>query len=281
MAHAGADPPLGGVGALVTTSGVRVDAGVLARFEGTLVVTTTSGFDHVDLAAARARGVAVARVPLARRDAVVDWSLGAMIALIRRFPVLDRAAVEGRWARDALPALAPRGLAGARVLVVGLGVIGAKLAVVLDALGAEVLGVDPAGVPAGVRAIALADGLHVADVVTLHCELTQSSRGILSAAALDALPAHAVVVNSARGAVLDVDAAVARVRDGRLRGLAVDVFPVEPWPGLAAAAIPGVILAPHAAGYTAGLGARVADGVTAALAAWVAGAPVPWAIRER
>lgn len=259
---------------LVTTSGVRVDAALLGRFSGSLVVTTTSGFDHVDVAAAAARGVRVARVPLARRDAVVEWSLGSMIVLLRRFPALDRAALEGRWARDALPELAPRTLAGATVVVVGLGVIGAKMVEVLTVLGARVIGVDPVG-----RNASIDEALPQADVLTLHCELTPSSRGLLGPARLDALPTHAVVVNSARGAVLDVDAAVQRVREGRLRGLAVDVFSREPWPGLAdAAAVPGVIVAPHAAGYATGLGERVALGVTAALEAWVTGRPVPFGV---
>jgi len=89
------------------------------------------------------------------------------------------------------------------------------------------------------------------------------------------------VVNTARGTLLDVEAAVREVREGRLRGLHVDVFPEEPWPGLAVAAqVEGVVLSPHAAGFVRGLGARIADEVGTALRAWRAGEPIPHVVRN-
>lgn len=262
---------------VVVPSRVRVGAEALERFPGDLVVATTSGYDHVDLEACRARGVAVVRLPQARRDAVVEHALAALVGLMRRFPALEARAREGAWARGELPELAPVALHGATVTVVGLGVIGTRMAEVLGALGAHVLGVDPAGVPAGVEAATLDEALVRSDAVTLHCSLTPTSRGLVGGRALDRLAPHAVVVNTARGAVLDVEAAVERVRSGRLRGLASDVFPEEPYPRLAVgAAVPGVWLTPHSAGYTADLGERVARGVVEALAAWVAGTPLPY-----
>jgi phosphoglycerate dehydrogenase-like enzyme len=268
-------PDLAGVDVLVVTSRVRVDAAALARFTGSLVLTTTSGWDHVDLVAARARGVTVARCPEARRDAVAEHTIGALVTLLRRQPALDAAARAGRWARGELPALAPLGLSGAVVQVVGVGVIGRRVAALLSAHGATVLGTDPAGVKVGLP-VALEEGLGICDAVTLHCGLGPGTANLLSADRLALLRPTAVVVNTARGRVLDVDAAVAAVRDGRLRGLAVDVFPEEPWPGLAAAAaVEGVIATPHASGYTQGLGRRVAREVAAALAAWAAGGEVP------
>jgi phosphoglycerate dehydrogenase-like enzyme len=89
----------------------------------------------------------------------------------------------------------------------------------------------------------------------------------------------AIVVNTARGDVLDVDAAVARVASGRLGGLSVDVFPEEPWPALARhAAIPGVRLTPHASGYTEDLGRKVAEGVVATVGAWATQRAVPYPV---
>lgn len=261
---------------LVVTSGVRVSADVIARFGGELVLTTTSGWDHVDVEAARRRGVRIARCPLARKDAVVEQALTSMIQLRRRLPELDLAAREGRWARGELPALAPAGLSGATVVVVGLGVIGSVVAGVCRSLGARVLGVDPRGVPPGVTSASLDTALSLADVVTLHCALTPATRGLFDADALRALPRGAVVVNTARGACLDVDAAVGLVRDGHLGGLAVDVFPEEPYPRLAAAAdLPGVWFTPHSAGYVRDLGSRVSAEVADTLAAAVAGRPLP------
>lgn len=270
-------PDLAEADALVVTSGVRVDAAALAMFRGHLVLTTTSGFDHVDLDAARAAGVTVARCPLARRDAVVETALSGLLSLLREVPRLADLSRAGRWARAELPALAPRLLSETTVVVVGsAGVIGSVACARLQGLGARVLGVDPRGAPAGVPVLPLAEALPLADAITLHCELTPETRGLLSASNLDRLRPGAVVVNTARGALLDVPAAVERVRDGRLRGALIDVFATEPWPDLAVhAAVPGVLLLPHAAGYTADLGTRVAREVGATLEAWSRGDPLP------
>ena len=161
-------PSLDGVDALVVTSRVRVSAEVLDRFSGSLVLTTTSGTDHIDLAAAEARGVAVGRCPLARRDAVVEHALGSLLGLMRRQPALHRAAREGTWARKALPELGPTLLRGAPVLVVGLGVIGTRMAEVLEHLGAQVHGFDPQGLPARVRGVELDEALPQMAAVTIH-----------------------------------------------------------------------------------------------------------------
>lgn len=271
-----APPDLTGVDALVVTSRVRVSDEVIRAFPGSLILTTTSGWDHIDVRAARDRGIRVARLPEARRDAVVAHALGALLTLTRRFPALHAAARSGHWARGDLPALAPVGLDRATVLVVGLGVIGRRTVECLAPLGCRILGVDPHGVPAGVELVDLEEGLRQADAVTLHCDLNPTTRGLLSEARLDLLPRHAVVVNTARGGILDVRAAVERVAAGHLAGLHVDVFPEEPWPELAAgAAVEGVSFTPHAAGYIRDLGARVAEGVVAALTAWKRGDPIP------
>jgi len=275
----GFEPPeaLSEARVLVIPSKVHLDAAVLERFAGDLVVATTSGYDHVDLEACRRKGVAVVRLPQARRDAVVEHALAGMIGLLRRLPALEGRARSGRWARGELPALAPRSIHGAIIAILGLGVIGRRMAEVLATLGATVLGVDPLGVPEGVTAVPLREALERSDAVTAHCSLTPTSRGLLDRAALDRLPPHAVVVNTARGEVLDVREAVDRVAGGRLGGLCCDVFPVEPYPRLAeGAAVPGVWLTPHSAGYTADLGQRVATGVVEAVGAWVRGEALPY-----
>ncbi len=270
---AGSDEPVP-ADVLVVTSGVRVDGAALDRTGARAVITTTSGYDHVDLPACRARGVALYRVPEARRDAVAEHALASLIGLMRNLGPLEAFAADGTWARDRLPELAPVGLSGSRVLIVGLGVIGTHMADVLRACGADVVGVDPAGVPDGVATGDLDALLPTVDAVTLHCALTDTSRGLFSAARLARLPAHAVLVNTARGEVLDVAAAVDAVREGRLRGLACDVFPREPWPELRVAG-PNIRFTPHASGFVRDLGRRVAAEVERALAALVAGKPAP------
>lgn len=255
---------------LVVTSKVKVDGEVVQRLpRGSLVLTTTSGYDHIDLSACAARGIPVGRLPNARRDAVVEHALASLIGLLRRQDALLGAAREGRWARGELPALAPRALSEATILVLGCGVIGRRMSEVLTVLGAHVLGVDPAGVPGTCEAVSLEEGLPRADAVTVHCSLTPSSRGLLDDGVLSLLPAHAVVVNTARGAIVDVDAAVARVRAGQLGGISLDVFPEEPWPRLREQAGDRVWLFPHGAGFTHDLGARVARGVVETLGLWI------------
>jgi phosphoglycerate dehydrogenase-like enzyme len=275
LRHPSADVPTGLLeesDALVVTSGVRVSRGVLERLGGPYVLTTTSGYDHIELKAARSLGKQVARLAGARRDAVVDTALGTAIELLRRHPAQYARAREGVWARGELPDLAPIGLAGATVAIVGFGVIGRRMAEVLEVCGAAVLGVDPAGVPAETPECSLEDALERADLVTLHCHLTDANRGMLGPRELDRMKETAVLVNTARGPLLDVEAAVQRVAAGRLRGLAVDVFPEEPYGRLGALAqVEGVLLTPHAAGYTRDLGERVAHGVSRAIAAWKEG----------
>jgi phosphoglycerate dehydrogenase-like enzyme len=262
---------------LVVNSKARVTEDVARRLGGGLVHTTTSGVDHIDLAACLRCGVTTSRSPLARRDAVVEQTLTTASYLLRRFGQQVAASREGRWARGDLPMWMPRSLAASTVAVVGMGVIGREVTRRLETLGAEVRCVDP-HVDLG-HAWQLRDALEGADVLTLHCALTPTSRGLVGGDELDLLPAHGVVINTARGESLDVAAAVARVQAGRLGGLSVDVFPIEPYPELAHGADhPGVLYTPHAAGYTRGLGARVAMEVEATLEAWAAGRPLPHAV---
>jgi phosphoglycerate dehydrogenase-like enzyme len=278
--HIGPDAPLEAADVLVVHSGTRVRGADLDRFAGRLIVTTTSGYDHIDLAAARARAVRVARCPLARRDAVVEHALDGMIRLLRRLPALEAEAVRGRWARSDLPKLAPRAIAGATIAVVGLGVIGTRMVEVLRALGANVIGIDP-NVSLPDLEMGTIDDVPRADAITLHCSLGTSSRALISAARIATLRPEQVLVNTARGDVLDLDAAIAAVQHGRLRGLAVDVFPDEPYPSLASGAqTPGILFTPHASGYVHDLGARVAREVAATLTAFVRDETLPNLVTE-
>lgn len=268
----GDDAPLERCTVLVVPSVRRVTAADVPRLRRCrLVLTTTSGFDHVDVAAVRAAGIDCARLPLARRDAVVETALGMMLALARRFGPIQAGAASGRWEREKLPAY------GAHLLgtvgVVGHGVIGRRMAEVLRALGAEVLACDPL-LPDGVDLDIL---LARAGVVTLHCELTESSRGLFDAPRIAAMRPGAILVNTARGKVVDAPAALAAVRAGHLAGFGCDVFPTEP-ADLSGYLDPRVIVLPHAAGWHPGLDDRIAEGIHTAVCALRDGAPVPFVI---
>jgi len=272
IAMAGPEAPLEEADVLVVPSTVRVDGPAVARLRRCkLVITTTSGFDHIDLRLLRARGVPCARLPLARRDAVVETTLGMMLSLTRRLGRFQQAAVEGKWERKNLADY------GATLLgtvgVVGVGVIGSRLATILEAMGARVLRCDPV-LPAGV---ALARLLDESEVVTLHCELTAANRGMIGEDEIRRLRRGAVLLNTARGPLLDVEAAVASVRAGHLSGLGLDVFPEEP-AALGRYADPRILLTPHAAGWHPSLGAKIAEGVATALRALLDGGGIPYLV---
>jgi phosphoglycerate dehydrogenase-like enzyme len=272
IAVAGPSAALEDADVLVVPSTVRVDRAAAARLRRCrLVITTTSGFDHVDLEALQARRIACSRLPLARRDAVVETTLGMMLSLTRRLGRFQQAALDGRWERKNLADY------GATLLgtvgVVGVGVIGSRMATLLEAMGVRVLRCDPK-LPAGV---ALPQLLDESDVVTLHCDLTVTNRGLIGKDEIRWLRRGAVVLNTARGALLDVEAAVASVRAGHLAGLGLDVFPEEP-ANLERYADPRILVTPHAAGWHPGLGAKIAEGVTTALSALLDGSEIPYRV---
>jgi phosphoglycerate dehydrogenase-like enzyme len=262
---------------VVVTTLTRVGAADLDQAPGCrLVVTTTSGYDHIDLDAARARGVAVARLADARRDAVAETAVAMGMSMMRGLPALQDAARRGSWARAELPELGISLLADEPVGLVGLGVIGRRVATMLRVLGAEVLGNDPAGLPEGVRAVDLPTMLRRCRLVSLHCSLAPGAPPVLDAGLLRRARPDLLLVNTARGGVLDLTAALSLLEAGLLGGLALDVFPREPWPGLGALAQhPRVLLSPHAAGYHPRLHASIATELEAVLRAWTTGEPLP------
>lgn len=266
-------PDVSTVVVLVVTSGVRVDEALLERApELRLVVTTTSGTDHIDVSAARKRGVLVARCPLARRDAVVDTSLAMAFSLLRRLPSLQRCAEAGEWARGALPALAPVRVKGRKVGIVGAGVIGAEAIRVWRALGAEVRFSDPA-VEGGVEVEELCQW---AEVLSLHCALGSQSKGLLNEQRIGLLRPGAVVINTARGDCVDLEALFAATHLG---GIGLDVFAQEPPQSLGDwAGREQVLLTPHAAGYHPALSREVCSEVVAAVDAFLRGRNLPAAV---
>ncbi len=266
---------------VVVTSLTRVGAAALDQAPGCrLLITTTSGYDHLDLDAAAARGVAVARMPVARREAVAETALAMGLSLLRGLPALQDEARRGRWARQDLPDLGMARIADEPVGLIGLGVIGRRTAELLGAMGCELWGCDPAGLPAGVRPASVPELLRHCRLVSLHCLLGRDAPPAVDAEALRGARPDLVLVNTARGGVLDLTAALELLEAGLLGGLGLDVFPREPWPGLGALAQhPRVLLTPHAAGFHPRLHVSIADELEAILRAWRAGDPIPGRLR--
>lgn len=272
-------PPSQRADVLVVNSGVRVTQSVLEHVGCGLVLTTTSGTDHIDKEACRTKKVVMSRCPIARRDAVVEHAFASMIWLRRKLQWIQHTAEGGTWGRGDLPALQPQGITGAKVAVVGLGVIGKTMARRLNEWGAVVYGVDPNPIDWDPPVYSLDEALRHADIVTLHCALNSQSHQLLNADTLALLSPNSLVINTARGPLLDVTAAAARVREGSLGGLAVDVFPVEPYPELNALKHPSILLSPHASGYRVDLAQKVCTEVVETLTAWANGTPLPHLVR--
>jgi D-3-phosphoglycerate dehydrogenase len=155
-------------------------------------------------------------------------------------------------------------------------VIGRRQAEILQSFGADVAGYDPAPVAMELPRKTPHELMATSRVLFLHCNHRPGRTPVVNRELLGAARSDLILVNTARGGVLDANAAWEALGAGRLGGLALDVFPDEPWPRMADfAAHDRVVVTPHAAGYFDGLGAAVAAELAAVLTAWRADAPLP------
>lgn len=250
--------------ALIVRNRTRVDEELLAAGPGLVVVGRLGvGLDNIDLAACRARGVAVCPATGANDVAVAEYVIAAILILLRGAFAATARLLEGGWPREASIG---REAMGRRLGLVGFGRIAREVAARARALGMAIAAFDPLlpeDHPAwgGVERHATLEGLlGAADVVSLHVPLTPQTRGLLDARAIAAMRPGAILINTARGPVVDAAAVAAALRRGHLGGAALDVFEEEPLPAAAAAVFagcPNLILTPHVAGITVESNARV------------------------
>jgi len=210
-----------------------------------------TGVDNVDLAAATRHGVTVTNTPEVNADAIAEHAVALMLALARRLPAMDRAVKAGEWPRGLLTQLRGKTLG-----VVGLGAIGRRVARLGRALGMRLLAWTPHPNPAlvaelGVELVGLEDLLAAADVVSLHLRLTPETEGLLDRARLGLMRPGALLINTARGALVEREALLEALQEGRLGGAGLDVFHDEPLPpDDPLLGFDHVILTPHNAGMT-------------------------------
>jgi D-3-phosphoglycerate dehydrogenase len=218
------------------------------------IVRCGVGVDNVDVAAAAERGIVVARVPDYCVDEVADHTLALVLAVERGVVGLAAAADAGSWSFRASGPL--RRLRGRTLGLVGFGRIAQEVAARARGFGLAVAAHDPFlpdGDVRGLGAEPLGFGALVArsDILSVHVPLTDSTRGLVDAEVLARLPAGAILVNTARGGLVDEEALAAALRSGRLRGAALDVLESEPpAPGHPLAGAPNLLLTPHAAWYS-------------------------------
>jgi D-3-phosphoglycerate dehydrogenase len=249
-----------------------------------LVAVARGGPVNVNVRAARERGIAVTCAPGRNAPAAAELTVALILAALRRLVDVHATMVAGDWRSD-LYALDACGddIAGATVGVVGYGAIGRRVAGVLAALGAHVCVTDPyadpAELPDGFESVELDELLARSAVVTLHARLTPETSGLIGARELARMPPGAILVNTARGALVDGDALAAALEDGHLGAAALDVFEPEPLPADAALRrAPRVLLTPHLAGATRQTAARAIRIMTAEVGRFVRGQPLEHAV---
>jgi phosphoglycerate dehydrogenase-like enzyme len=239
-----------------------------------LLITTAARNRSIDAAACAERGIVFCGTP-SHGDPTVDITWGLIIGLMRDLPAQERALREGRWQTSVGTALEGRTLG-----VVGLGKLGARVAKVAQAFGMKVIAwsqnlTEARAAEVGATRVDKAALFEQADVVTLHLVLSDRSRGIVGEAELGRMKPSAFVVNTSRGPLIDQDALIAALRDGRIAGAGIDVFDIEPLPaGHPILAAPNTLLTPHL-GYVSQQNYRAYyQGCVEAIEAFDAGAPV-------
>ncbi|WP_213953504.1 hydroxyacid dehydrogenase [Variovorax sp. dw_954] len=234
------------------------------------------GVSNIDVEAATERGIPVYVTPGANAQSVAEMTLGLMFAAARRIGWMDRELHDGRWSRaqDGVE------LQGRTLGLVGFGQIGQRVAKVCMALGMKVVAFDPAlkagASPVdGVRTLPSLDALlPLSDVLSLHVPLNKHTRNMLGAAQFAAMPRGAILVNTARGEVVDEPALIDALQSGQLHAAGLDTMAQEPLPaGSPLAALPNVVLTPHVGGSTPAALAGMASGAARNVLGWLQGRP--------
>ncbi|MBS7541712.1 hydroxyacid dehydrogenase [Ancylobacter oerskovii] len=209
------------------------------------------GYNNVDLASATRRGIPVLVADAGNGQSVAELTVGLALAAARRIAVLDAGIRAGRWDR----AQAGQQLAGRTAGLVAFGAISRRVAVMLRAIGMRIVVHDPHIADRARHDVEWADTLDdllaASDLVSLHCPLTPETRHLIGPAQIARLRRGAILVNTARGGLVDEAALVEALASGRLAGAGLDTFEDEPLPaGHPFLALPNVVLTPHMGGST-------------------------------
>jgi D-3-phosphoglycerate dehydrogenase / 2-oxoglutarate reductase len=213
----------------------------------------TGVWDRVDVAHATKRGIAVCNVPGWGNDSIAEFTFALLLALARKLFTADAVARRPEWKVEDCYGLQ---LQGKTIGLIGLGNVGQRVAEIAEGFGLRVLCYTrhpeaPRRTQAKVEFVPLDELLRRSDILSLHALLTDETRGMIGARQLDLLPQGAIVINTARGPLIDTAALGAALKQGRLWGAALDVFDHEPLPEHHPLKdLDNVILAPHAAGLT-------------------------------
>lgn len=263
--------------ALIVRNRTQVRGDLLAALTRCRVVGRLGvGLDNIDVAGCEARGMRVIPATGANALSVAEYVLTSALVLLRGAYLATPAVAAGQWPRQALSS--GREAAGKTLGLIGFGAIGQLTARLARGLGLRVVAFDammdadhPAFADGSVACVGLDELIQTSDVVSLHVPLVDSTRGLFNAARIAAMKPGAVLVNTARGGIVDDLALAAALKSGHLGGAAIDVFAVEPMPASPHFQdCPNLLLTPHIAGVSAEsnerVSAMIADKVLEALA---------------
>lgn len=249
-----------------------------------IVAYMATGFDSIDLPYATAQGIVVTNAGPYCSNEVADHTMALLLVLSRRITGLHRSVLDGHWS------LASCGVPGAlrreTLGIIGLGRIGSRVALRARAFGLRVIASDPfvdrsAMELLGVEKVELEQLVAEADYVSLHCTLTDATRGLVDRALLAAMKPTAFLVNTARGECVDTDALVEALAEGRLSGAALDAVSPEPLPGdHPLLTLPTAVVTPHAAFHSARSVAALRAAPFVAVADALAGREPPFIVNR-
>jgi glyoxylate reductase len=256
---------------LLTLLTDRIDADLIAGAPRLKAISNYAvGVDNVDLEAALARGIPVGHTPDVLTDTTADLAVALMLAIARRLPEGERMVHEGGWLTWEPGLLLGRDLHDATVGIVGLGRIGRAVARRVEGFGCRVVHTSASsGVP-------LAALLEQSDFVSLHCPLTETTRKLIGAEALERMKPTAYLVNTARGELVDTTALLRALHDGAIAGAALDVTDPEPLTkGHVLLEAPNLLVVPHVGSATHATREAMADMAVNNLMAALAGGRMP------
>lgn len=267
---------------LLCTLNLRVDAELLETMPRLRVLSNMAvGTDNIDLAACAARDVAVGNTPGVLTDATADLTLALMLAAARGVPRASADAAEGRWGPWQPDGWLGLDLRGATLCIVGMGKIGYAVAERAAGFGMHITYVSRSEHPdaqreLGARRLDLAAALGHAQVVSLHCPLTPETTGLISDETLSLVQPGAILVNTSRGGVVDQQAVLTALDDGRLAAAALDVTTPEPLhPSHPLFEHPRCLITPHIGSATHNTRRRMAELAVQNLLAGLCGDPLP------
>ncbi|MGH7723820.1 MAG: hydroxyacid dehydrogenase [Candidatus Eiseniibacteriota bacterium] len=263
--------------ALLVRGATRVTGEVIRAANGLRVIARAgAGTDNIDTLAASAQGIAVYNAPGANAVSVAEHTWGLIFSVLRHLPEADKTTREGRWEKNRLQGLE---VAGRTLGVIGLGWVGREVARIGVALRCRVLGFDPdpeagANVP-GIERVGLEQAFQQADILSLHAPLSPQTRNLANHERMSRMKPGAILVNAARGGLVDEEALAQLLAQGRLGGAGLDVFEHEPPGENPLFALANVVVTPHLGGSTAEAQERAAIAAAQAVVTHLAGGTPP------